>query len=161
MGNLAGSVHSERLIQNHPDGLTFLKGLKGIGATTPAPGRPPLSAAALRRVLAAFDEQGATVTYHLAYDAGVRHPGARLERRLLEAGPDRRVRRTRRHRHRRATGPAAARTPAFAGLRAASAAVALGRRHAGRHGGRRDHHRAADDRRPLDRGRRGRPVRAH
>ena len=67
MGNLAGSVHSERLIHNHPDGLAFLKGLKGIGATTPAPGRPPLSAAALRRVLAAFDEQGATVTYHLAY----------------------------------------------------------------------------------------------
>jgi malonyl-CoA O-methyltransferase len=67
MSNLAGGVRSERLIQNHPDGLAFLKGLKGIGATTPAPGRPPLSAAALRRVLAAFDEQGATVTYHLAY----------------------------------------------------------------------------------------------
>ena len=46
MGNLAGSVHSERLIHNHPDGLAFLKGLKGIGATTPAPGRQPLSAAA-------------------------------------------------------------------------------------------------------------------
>ncbi|WMD21136.1 dethiobiotin synthase [Achromobacter seleniivolatilans] len=67
MVNLNGSVRSERLIQNHPDGLNFLKGLKGIGATTPAPGRPPLSAAQLRRVLTAFDEQGATVTYHLAY----------------------------------------------------------------------------------------------
>ncbi|KRC85605.1 Malonyl-[acyl-carrier protein] O-methyltransferase [compost metagenome] len=67
MINLAGGVRSERLIQNHPDGLHFLKGLKGIGATTPAPGRPPLGAAALRRVLAEFDEHGATVTYHLAY----------------------------------------------------------------------------------------------
>ncbi|WP_454674695.1 dethiobiotin synthase [Achromobacter pestifer] len=67
MSNLAGGVHNERLIQNHPDGLHFLKGLKGIGATTPAPGRSPLSAAELRRVLAAFDEQGAMVTYHLAY----------------------------------------------------------------------------------------------
>lgn len=67
MTDLAGGVRSERLIQDHPDGLHFLRGLKGIGATTPAPGRPPLSAAQLRRVLAAFDEQGATVTYHLAY----------------------------------------------------------------------------------------------
>ncbi|MGS1010401.1 dethiobiotin synthase [Achromobacter anxifer] len=66
-GNLAGGVRSERLIQNHPDGLHFLRALKGIGATTPAPGRAPLSAAQLRRVLAAFDEQGAGVTYHLAY----------------------------------------------------------------------------------------------
>lgn len=65
--HLAGGVRSERLMQNHPDGLHFLRGLKGIGATTPAPGRPPLGAPALRRVLAAFDEQGATVTYHLAY----------------------------------------------------------------------------------------------
>ncbi|WP_258127666.1 dethiobiotin synthase [Achromobacter anxifer] len=66
-GNLMGGVRSERLIQDHPDGLHFLRGLKGIGATTPAPGRPPLGAAQLRRVLAAFDEQGAGVTYHLAY----------------------------------------------------------------------------------------------
>jgi len=67
MGNLAGGVRSERLIHNHPDGLHFLKGLKGIGATTPAHGSRPLSASGLRRVLAAFDEQGAKVTYHLAY----------------------------------------------------------------------------------------------
>lgn len=67
MADLAGGVHSERLIQDHPDGLHFLKALKGIGATTPAPGTAPLGAAALRRVLAQFDKQGATVTYHLAY----------------------------------------------------------------------------------------------
>ncbi|EHK63055.1 dethiobiotin synthase [Achromobacter arsenitoxydans] len=67
MADLMGGVRGERLIQNHPDGLHFLRSLKGIGATTPAPGRPPLGAAGLRRVLAAFDEQGATVTYHLAY----------------------------------------------------------------------------------------------
>ncbi|MGY6270398.1 dethiobiotin synthase [Achromobacter denitrificans] len=66
-GNLAGGVRAERLLHNHPNGLHFLKGLKGIGATTPAAGSRPLSAAGLRRVLAVFDEQGATVTYHLAY----------------------------------------------------------------------------------------------
>ena len=67
MADLMGGVRGERLIQNHPDGLHFLRSLKGIGATKTAPGRPPLGAAGLRRVLAAFDEQGATVTYHLAY----------------------------------------------------------------------------------------------
>ena len=67
VGDLTGSVRAERLLHNHPDGLHFLKGLKGIGATTPAPGSKPLSAGGLRRVLAAFDRQGATVTYHLAY----------------------------------------------------------------------------------------------
>lgn len=73
MGNLAGGVHSERLIQDHPDGLHFLKALKGIGATTPAPGTAPLGPAALRRVLAQFDQQGATVTYHLAYGIWKKH----------------------------------------------------------------------------------------
>ena len=67
MGNLTGGVRGERLLHNHPDGLHFLKGLKGIGATSPAPGSKPLSPAGLRRVLAAFDRRGATVTYHLAY----------------------------------------------------------------------------------------------
>nr|WP_063584006.1 methyltransferase [Achromobacter ruhlandii] len=73
MADLAGGVHSERLIQDHPDGLHFLKALKGIGATTPAPGTAPLGPAALRRVLAQFDQQGATVTYHLAYGIWKKH----------------------------------------------------------------------------------------
>jgi len=67
MRNMAGGVREERLIQDYPDGLRFLRSLKGIGATLPAPGRPALDAAALRRVLAKFDEQGARATYHLAY----------------------------------------------------------------------------------------------
>ncbi|MBR8653030.1 dethiobiotin synthase [Achromobacter sp. Marseille-Q0513] len=67
MGNLAGAVRAERLVQQHRDGLHFLQDLKGIGATAAAPGHKPLGAAALRRVLAKFDEQGASVTYHLAY----------------------------------------------------------------------------------------------
>ena len=67
MGNLAGAVRAERLVQQHRDGLHFLQDLKGIGATAAAPGHQPLGAAALRRVLATFNEQGASVTYHLAY----------------------------------------------------------------------------------------------
>ena len=64
MGNLAGAVRAERLVQQHRDGLHFLQDLKGIGATAAAPGHQPLGAAALRRVLATFNEQGASVTYH-------------------------------------------------------------------------------------------------
>lgn len=64
---LIGGARGERLRQTHPDGLHFLKTLKGIGATTPASDTVPLGAAALRRVLTQFDKQGAAVTYHLAY----------------------------------------------------------------------------------------------
>ena len=49
MGNLAGAVRAERLVQQHRDGLHFLQDLKGIGATAAAPGHQPLGAAALRR----------------------------------------------------------------------------------------------------------------
>ena len=59
-------MRAERLVQQHRDGLHFLQDLKGIGATAAAPGHQPLGAAALR-VLATFNEQGASVTYHLAY----------------------------------------------------------------------------------------------
>ena len=46
MGNLAGAVRAERLVQQHRDGLHFLQDLKGIGATAAAPGHQPLGAAA-------------------------------------------------------------------------------------------------------------------
>jgi malonyl-CoA O-methyltransferase len=64
---MQGGVHAERLTQSHANGLDFLQGLKRIGATSPAPDSLPLSAAALRRVLRHFDEQGASVTYDIAY----------------------------------------------------------------------------------------------
>ena len=43
MGNLAGAVRAERLVQQHRDGLHFLQDLKGIGATAAAPGHQPLA----------------------------------------------------------------------------------------------------------------------
>ena len=59
-------MRAERLVQQHRDGLHFLQDLKGIGATAAA---PATSRWARRRcrVLATFNEQGASVTYHLAY----------------------------------------------------------------------------------------------
>lgn len=41
--------------------------LKGIGAAIPAPDRTPLSPATLRRVMAAFDAEGARDAYHVAF----------------------------------------------------------------------------------------------
>jgi malonyl-CoA O-methyltransferase len=65
--SMQGGVQTELLVQRYPDGLSFLRNLKGLGATAPAPGTRPLSVPALRRVLRRFNEQGASVTYHLAY----------------------------------------------------------------------------------------------
>ncbi len=41
--------------------------LKGIGAVVPVAGRTPLSAGALRRVMAAFEAEGATDGYHVLF----------------------------------------------------------------------------------------------
>ena len=64
---VSGSVEEERLITSEGDGLAFLRGLKHIGATKPAEGLAPLSASALKRVIARFNDSGAHVTYHIAY----------------------------------------------------------------------------------------------
>jgi len=64
---VSGGVEEERLVTSEGDGLAFLRGLKQIGATMPAEGLPPLSASALKRVIARFNDTGAQVTYHIAY----------------------------------------------------------------------------------------------
>lgn len=64
---MRGGVQTEYLPQTHSSGLHFLHSLKHIGATSPAAGSRPLATPALRRVIRRFEEQGASVTYHLAY----------------------------------------------------------------------------------------------
>ena len=52
----------------HPDGRSFLDGLRRIGAHVPAEGHRPLSPGQLRRVLRAFEPPaGLTETYQTAY----------------------------------------------------------------------------------------------
>lgn len=65
--DMCGGVHSEPYVYRHENGLAFLRDLKHIGATTPAPGHIPLSARQLRQVLQQFDRSGATSTYQVAY----------------------------------------------------------------------------------------------
>lgn len=60
-------IEAQTLVERHPDGRAFLRGLKAIGAHTPWEPRPPLPPAAMRGVLRAFEEQGATATYEIAH----------------------------------------------------------------------------------------------
>lgn len=53
--------HRER----HVDAGAFLQALRGIGATTSAPGHRPLGAGALRRVMRRFEAGGAIATYEV------------------------------------------------------------------------------------------------
>ena len=53
--------------QQQPDARTFLRGLKAIGAGTPAEGYRPLPPAALRAAMARFDAGPHIVTWRIAY----------------------------------------------------------------------------------------------
>lgn len=55
----------EQYLEHHRDALGFLRALKAIGAQTPAEGHRPLSAANMRQVMAAFEKDGAAVTYEV------------------------------------------------------------------------------------------------
>ena len=58
----------ERIAIAYPDGLSFLSGLRSIGADLPRPGSRPLGAGALRRVLRRFErEHGSVADYAIAY----------------------------------------------------------------------------------------------
>ena len=178
MGNLAGAVRAERLVQQHRDGLHFLQDLKGIGATAAAPGHQPLGRR--RRVLATFNEQGASVTYHVAYGMWKKTDSRRAG--VFVTGTDTGIGKTlvsailarawnadywKPVQTGVAEDPAtptrwpgwrSCRPSACTCLRAAGAAVALGGRAAGRRRAGRHHHRAAGHRRAADRGRRRRPA---
>jgi len=60
-------VAEEHVVERHADARAFLTALRGIGAQSPRAGHRPVSAAELRRVMAAFEAGGARVTYHVAY----------------------------------------------------------------------------------------------
>lgn len=65
----AGTTHAlEGQLLRHPyaDGHDFVRSLKALGASEPAPGYRPLSPGALRRLLASL-ERGFVVTYHVLY----------------------------------------------------------------------------------------------
>ncbi|NHN87347.1 dethiobiotin synthase [Acetobacter conturbans] len=57
----------ETMLEQTEGGLTFLRGLRRIGATTPAEGGRPLSVPMLRRVIGHFDEGGGALTWDIAF----------------------------------------------------------------------------------------------
>ena len=82
---LGGQVEGERLIQVHVDGRDLLRGLKAIGAGSPARDRRPLAPAQLKRVMARFEAHGAASSYHIAFGA-LRRPA--LSRGVFVTGTD-------------------------------------------------------------------------
>jgi malonyl-CoA O-methyltransferase len=60
-------IKTQPLVEQHPDGVSFLRGLKAIGAGTPWEPRTPLAPGSMRRVLRAFEEGGASATYQIAH----------------------------------------------------------------------------------------------
>ena len=70
---LAVEVKEENFVEPLDDPLEFLRGLRRIGADTPAPGARPLTAGRLRQVLRAFAAAGhAGISYHLLYAMALR-----------------------------------------------------------------------------------------
>ncbi|WP_157215200.1 methyltransferase domain-containing protein [Flavisphingomonas formosensis] len=61
------AIAEEHIVERHADARAFLTALRGIGAQSPRAGHRPATAAELRRVMAAFEAGGASVTYHVAY----------------------------------------------------------------------------------------------
>lgn len=61
---LAPVLREERIAVAYPDGLSFLRALRAIGADTPVPDHAPLPAGAMRRLQRRFDGR---VTYHVVY----------------------------------------------------------------------------------------------
>jgi malonyl-CoA O-methyltransferase len=62
-----GRIEAETIVQAHADARAFLGDLKAIGAASPSPGRRPLAPGDLKRVMARFDEAGASARYEVAY----------------------------------------------------------------------------------------------
>ncbi len=82
---LCGRVDVQRVVHACGSGRAFARGLKAIGAGTPAASAIPLSPPQLRRVCARFDAQGARVTYNVAYGLWRK---ARLPRGVFVTGTD-------------------------------------------------------------------------
>lgn len=66
----------DRLVEQHEDGMEFLRTLKAIGAHTARRQHRPLAPSSLRRVMRNFEEGGARITYEVVtchYIADDRH----------------------------------------------------------------------------------------
>jgi malonyl-ACP O-methyltransferase BioC/dethiobiotin synthase len=64
----AGHWHAETLLDRHPRGIDFLRGLRAIGADLPRRGTVPLDPLAMRRALRWFEaEHGAVADYRIGY----------------------------------------------------------------------------------------------
>ena len=71
--DLAVDVAEERFVEPLEDPLEFVRGLRRIGADTPAPGARPLSPGRLRQVLRALADAGhAGISYRLLYAIALR-----------------------------------------------------------------------------------------
>jgi malonyl-CoA O-methyltransferase len=71
--DLIVEIEEEVVLEPFADPLEFLRGLRRIGADTPAPGTEPLSAGQLRQVLSALaDARHAGTSYHLLYAIALR-----------------------------------------------------------------------------------------
>jgi len=64
---LAAAVEVVDFAEPQPDARSFLRGLKAIGAATPAAGYGPLTPASLRRAMARFDRSERTITYRIGF----------------------------------------------------------------------------------------------
>ncbi len=80
-----GTWDAETISVAYPDGLAFLRGLRGIGADLSPVGRRPLGPGALRRVLRRFEaEHDSVASYRIAYGS-LRRP---LRRGVFVTGTD-------------------------------------------------------------------------
>ena len=61
------AIEVQPLVEQHRDGISFLRGLKAIGAQISWERRAPLSPSEMRHVLRAFGKSGASVTYQVAH----------------------------------------------------------------------------------------------
>jgi malonyl-CoA O-methyltransferase len=60
-------IDIERFTSSYASGREFLRSLRAIGAATPRPGHQPLSPHRMRKVLQRFEEDGAKVSWHVAF----------------------------------------------------------------------------------------------
>ena len=72
----AGGITIDPQRVRFSDGLAFVRSLKGIGATLPREGAQALRPLDFRRVLSRFTDEGAMVTYEIAYGLWQRTEGA-------------------------------------------------------------------------------------
>lgn len=72
----AGGITLDPQRLRFSDGLAFVRSLKGIGATLPREGAQALRPLDFRRVLSRFTDEGAMVTYEIAYGLWQRTEGA-------------------------------------------------------------------------------------